>query len=428
MELIRKDGKKILTETNACFLRNRNGNPDRILGITRDITERVELEKRFLQAQKMEALGTLAGGISHDFNNILSSVLGFTELAKLSSENNEETIEYLNQIMSAGLRAKDLVQHILTFSRMADVKKDIIGIKPLVQESLKFLRASVPAEIEIVHEFEDTKGLIMADPTQIHQVLMNLFTNAAYAMKEKGGRLDVRLKSSDISGEEDMLQAKGLKPGKYIQLSVADTGCGIPKELIGRIFEPFFTTKARGEGTGLGLSTVYGIIKDLDGAISVYSAPGQGTTFVVMIPEIQEESSKAEFLINAMPISGRGRILLVDDEEGIVTWMKKALQKLGYEVVSMTGSQDALDRFNETPGEFDLVVTDMSMPRMNGLELARQITLVRPDVPVILCTGFSEGLIDKIIKENGVIKILMKPVILGELAQAVYDAIKSKPF
>ncbi len=387
LELVRKDGIKIWIEITACLLKDSNGKPDRILGISRDITERVELEKRLIHAQKMEALGTLAGGIAHDFNNILSSVFGFAELAKLNNERNEELQESLNQIIAAGMRARDLVRHILTFSRKADIEKKIIKIQPLIKECLKFIKASAPAEIEIQHEFEETEGQLMASPTQIHQVLMNLFTNSTQAMKEKGGTLKVQLKSVNILEGETILQMKGLKPCQYLQLTVTDTGCGIPRELIGRVFEPFFTTKERDEGTGLGLATVYGIIKDIDGAISVYSEPGLGTTFVIMIPEFMGSLLKEKGQTAALYKSGSGKFFLVDDEETIIDWSKKALQKLGYEVVTMNDSLKALERFRQTPNEFDLVLTDMSMPRMSGIDLARQISAIKPDIPIILCTG-----------------------------------------
>ncbi|MCP4721050.1 MAG: GAF domain-containing protein, partial [Desulfobacteraceae bacterium] len=250
LEQIKKDGSKIWTEVTASFLRDKEGKPDRILGVTRNITERKNLEQKFLQAQKMEALGTLAGGIAHDFNNILSSVLGFTELAKMGACSDEETKDNLEQVLAAGIRARDLVKHILTFSRRADVQKSLIQITPLIKECLKFLRASVPATIEIKYDLPISDGIVLADPTQIHQVLMNLFTNAAYAMKENGGILDVRIKSIEIQPGE-IIQAKELKPGRHLQLTIADTGCGIPKPAIPRIFEPFFTTKGRGEGTGM---------------------------------------------------------------------------------------------------------------------------------------------------------------------------------
>jgi len=423
LELIKKDGSKVWTEVKACFLRNENGIPDRILGISRDLTERRHLEQKFRQTQKMEALGTLAGGIAHDFNNILSSVLGFAELAKLGLNGDEETKKNLDQVLMAGIRARDLVKHILTFSRRADAQKDLIQITPLIKECLKFLRASIPVNIEIRQHFEVSDSIVMADLTQIHQVLMNLFTNAAYAMKEKGGVLDFRLRSVEIQACE-IIETQELKPGRYLQLVIADTGCGIPKEEVGRIFEPFFTTKKHGEGTGMGLSAAYGIIMDMGGAISVYSEPGMGTTFQVLLREHQGDPVKDEASVNYLRLTGRGRILLVDDEASIVDWTRQVLLKLGYTVVSATGSLEALDIFKKTPNDFDLVLTDLAMPDMTGIELSGQIKAIQPDIPIILCTGFSEGLTSQIIEANGILDMVMKPVIASELAQVVSKALK----
>ncbi|CCK78637.1 cache domain-containing protein [Desulfobacula toluolica] len=423
LEQIRKNGSKVWTEVTASFLRDKNGKPDRVLGVTRDISKRKNLEHKFQQAQKMEAIGTLAGGIAHDFNNILSSVMGFTELVKLGCIKDEETKKNLDQVLAAGMRARDLVRHILTFSRRADVQKDLIQITPLIKECLKFLRASVPVNIEIRHHFDVTDGIVMADPTQIHQVLMNFFTNAAYAMKEKGGVLEVRLKSIEILNHE-ILQAKELKPGRYLQLAISDTGCGIPKELIERIFEPFFTTKGRIEGTGMGLSTAYGIIKDMGGAISTYSEIGMGTTFQLIIPEHPGESVTSTESADFFLMKGSGRILLVDDEESIVDWTRQVLLKLGYEVIGMSNSLETLEKFKQSPNDYDLVLTDMAMPRMTGLELSKQMISIRPDIPIILCTGFSEGLTSETIKDNGILDMIMKPMIASELARAVSKALK----
>ena len=369
----------------------------------------------------MEALGTLSGGIAHDFNNLLSSILGFTELAK-EGNIDETTKKRLDKVLSAGSRARDLIKHIQIFSRRANVQKKLIQITPLILESLTFLKASIPKNIHIQHKLDESDLMIMADATQIHQIFMNLFTNAAHSMKEKGGALNVQLKSINIQ-KGTLSQANELTPGPYLQLTVADTGYGISPKVIGRIFEPFFTTKKHGEGTGLGLSIIYGIIKEMGGSISVYSEVNMGTTFQVLFPVHHDKAETPKDSTDQYLPSGKGKILLVDDEASIIDWSRQLLLKLGYQVDSMTESLKALKTFKENPQEYDLLITDMAMPQLNGLELSKHILKIRADIPIIICTGFSAGLTPEMIKKHGIFERIMKPMIASELANAVHRAL-----
>ncbi|MBA3009109.1 MAG: PAS domain S-box protein, partial [Desulfobacula sp.] len=387
-------------------------------GTIQDITDRKKMENRIQQTLKMEALGTLAGGIAHDFNNILSSVLGFTELAKLNTMGDQNTQDHLDQVVAAGLRARELVKHILTFSRKADVQKQVLQIVPLIKEGLKFLRASIASNIEIKTCFIRADCAVLADPTQLHQVLMNLFTNAAHAMKERGGTLEVTLESIDLL-KGDHFQSKELDPGKYVRLTLSDTGSGIPKNLIEKIFEPFFTTKSKGEGTGMGLALAYGIIKEMKGNISVYSEPDMGTTFQILLPEQTSADALDTVLQPHIMETGKGKLLLADDEAGILEWMSQLLLKLGYEVVTATNGLEALEKFTRDPGGFNLVLTDLTMPKMTGITLSKQITAIMPDIPIVLCTGFSEALTAETMREFGISEILMKPIIASELARVI---------
>jgi len=422
IELIKKDGTPFMVDIRGYPIKLENQNC--MLGIVRDITdikireqERKNLEIRIRQSQKMEALGTLAGGIAHDFNNILSSIIGFTELAKLNLNEDEEATSNLDEVISAGLRARDLVRHILTFSRKSDAQKDIIQIVPLIKECIKFLKASVSPNIDIRHHFTRTDITVLSDPTQLHQTLMNLFTNSAYAMKEKGGTLEVKLDSINTV-QEGIYPIKEIIPGKYVQLIISDTGCGIPENLIGKIFEPFFTTKGRMEGTGIGLSTVYGIIKEMKGEIFVDSEEGLGTTFEILIPEQTSEPQNSIY-DDVKLTTGKGKILLVDDEPKIVNWCSQVLIRLGYRVTGFMNGMDALEKFKQDSNGFDLILTDLAMPQMTGLELVKQIKEIRSDIPVILCTGFSDGLTNQKIQACGISAMVMKPMIAGELAQVV---------
>ncbi len=426
---ISKTGEQKNLVFNAQILKDADGNIIGTQGTAHDITERkraeeekANLKAQLVQVQKMEAIGTLAGGIAHDFNNILSSVLGFAELAKMNLATGKDAENDLDEVMNAGLRARDLVKHILTFSRKADVQKQPTQIRLLIKEALKFLRASLPTTIEVRSDLGVSDSTVMADPTQIHQILMNLCTNAAHAMQEKGGVLDVRMEEVMLE-EEKLLQFKDLKHGKYIRLTVGDTGHGIPKEIIDRIFDPFFTTKERSEGTGMGLATVHGIVKDMGGTISVYSELGKGTTFDILFPKHEGEAAdltSPRYILK----KGKGRILFVDDEKGIVVSGRQILERLGYEVVATTSSLEALKLFESGSDTLNLVLTDMTMPAMTGLELSKKLTEIRPDIPIVLCTGFSTGITTETIRDAGIREMIKKPMIASELAEAVEKALK----
>ena len=384
-----------------------------------ELEEKARLESLLRQAQKMEAIGTLAGGIAHDFNNILSPIFGYTEMALLALPTDNPAAGDLKQVLVAAKRAKDLVQQILTFSRHREQELKPLRLQFVVKESLKLLRASIPTTITIHEEIDPDCEAVLADPVQIQQVVMNLCTNAYHAMREKGGTLSVCLRMVDIAADD--LMAKSLSaPGRYLQLTVADTGLGMPRELLERIFEPYFTTKKKGEGTGLGLAVVHGIVKGLKGTVTVYSEPGQGTEFHVYLPVVaaapMEDAATATAV--ALP-TGHERVLLVDDDAMILTVMHQLLAGLGYRVEPFSDSEAALAAFQERPQDFDLVITDMTMPKKTGEQLTREMLGIRPELPIILCTGFSEQMSSEKAKALGIRYFLLKPVIMGELARAI---------
>jgi len=398
-----------------------------ILSITRDITERkrAEQERRMLEArlqraEKMEAIGTLAGGIAHDFNNILMATIGFTELARIE-ETPEARNECLAQVMVACKRAKDLVNQILTFSRMQETEKQPVQITPVIKEGIKLLRSSIPSTIEIREAIENKPTVVIADPTQIHQVLMNLCTNSAYAMRQSGGVLQISLKQEEI-GKGAAPAPHGLAPGRYAKLTVSDTGQGIDEASLDRIFDPFYTTKRQGEGTGLGLSVVYGIVKGSGGSVEATSKPGQGTTITVYLPltaPSRETAARDEPEISG----GTERILFVDDEAMLADIAGRVLRSLGYRVTTRTSSVEALELFRARHGDFDLVITDMTMPNMTGADLARQMLAIRPGLPVILCTGYSEIMSAEQARQAGIRGYVMKPLTRREIAKAVRSAL-----
>ena len=389
-------------------------------GVSIDVTERnqaeqqrQQLELQLQQAQKMEALGTLAGGIAHDFNNILAAIIGYTEIVAADTGKEHPNHHYLVRVLEAGERARALVKQILAFSRQSEIEPKPVQLKLIVKEVLKLLRASLPAFIEINQKI-DSEAAVMADPVQIHQVMMNLCTNAGYAMRDKGGLLDVRL--TEVALDEDFVRPHAdRRPGAYLKLSVRDTGTGIAREHLSRVFEPFFTTKPKGEGTGMGLSVVHGIVTRLGGMITVESAPGQGSCFDVYLPSLKSEPSLAVADAKTLPV-GVERILFVDDEIFQTDMLQHMLGLLGYKVTVSNNSPQALALFAKDPMAFDLVITDMIMPEMTGDVLARRILDIRPDLPIILCTGYSENISEPQAKAMGIKAFVLKPLVMQELA------------
>ena len=384
-----------------------------IYGIARDVSERVMYEDQLRQAHKMEAVGTLAGGVAHDFNNILGIILGCAELASDPLEENHPSSEYLQEIRLSVRRAKEVVRQLLNFSQKSDDVQQPMRIDSLVKQSLKLLRSTTPANIEIQSMIADSGFHVMANPTQIHQVIINLFTNAAHATKE-GGTIEVMLKNATSGGTEG-------KQERWLQLTVRDNGCGIAPELLARIFEPYFTTKDVGKGSGMGLAVVHGIVSSHGGHIQVSSAPDKGTTFDVFLPAVDPQGHAPPLddkHVEPLP-GGSETILVVDDEAVIHGAIRSSLEALGYDVEDFSAPLDALDRLQAAPQRFDLLITDMAMPKMTGDMLAMKCRAVRPHLPVILCTGFSERIEGKTPEELDVSAVLLKPIDLKTLALAV---------
>ncbi len=416
-ENIRRNGERVQVTWMNKAIYDEAGNVSEILCVGIDVTEKWQLEKRLAQAQKMESIGTLAGGIAHDFNNILSAVIGYTELSLIDIPKGSALQNNLQQVLKAGGRAKDLVRQILTFSRQRENELVPVKVSLIVNEALKLLRASLPTTIKMRHHIKSYLA-VLTDPTNIHQVLMNLCTNASFAMQEEGGVLEVSL--SDVDLDADFAkQHPDVKPGKFIRLIVSDTGYGMSPEVSERIFDPFFTTKKMGQGTGMGLSVVHGIVKSHGGTIIVESSPGKGSAFSVFLPAIESEVTDQVDQAQLV-ITGNERILFVDDEDFQADIGKRMLERLGYRVTAKTNSVEALDLFRQTPDEFDLVITDMTMPNMTGDVLARRLIAIRPDIPIIVCTGYSARINPDIIKEIGIKEMAMKPVVMKDIAQMIH--------
>ncbi|MEW5722057.1 MAG: response regulator [Thermodesulfobacteriota bacterium] len=395
-----------------------------VQAVAEDITLPKRLEAQLRQTHKMEAVGTLAGGIAHDFNNILAAIVGYTELARLDLPPGSPVRSHLDQVFQGALRAKDLVRQILTFSRQTEQERRPVEIALIVSEGLRFLRASLPTTIEIRQKISEERAVVEADPTQVHQVLMNLCANAAHAMREKGGVLEVSLSTVRLDEEEASLFAN-LNPGVYQLLSVRDTGPGMEPEILERVFEPFFTTKGPGEGTGMGLAVVHGIIRSHGGTITVDSLPGQGTTFNTYLPLI-EGPPPSELGPPQAPATGSETILFVDDEPPLAQFVFEALSRLGYKVVTRTDPRQALADFQDRPEAFDLVITDMTMPHLTGEQMAARMLALRPDLPIILCTGFSEMILEEKARALGIEDYIMKPFETREFAGTVRRVLDRK--
>ena len=383
------------------------------LSLYRDITEFKKLENQIQQAQKMESIGNLAGGIAHDFNNILFPIIGMAELLLDDLPQDSPERENAEEIFKAGKRGSDLVKQILAFSRQSKHRMIPTRVQNILKEVLKLSRSAIPSNIEISRDIQPDCGLILADPTQVHQVAMNIITNAYHAVEENGGQIHVRLREVNLN------KSDRLDPGKYAVLSISDTGHGMPANLINRIFDPYFTTKEQGKGTGLGLAVVHGIVKEHKGDVIVYSEVGKGSTFNVYLPLLEKSKTYDKIHTDEEIRLGTERILLVDDELSIAKLEKLLLERVGYFVTMRTSSSDALEAFKVNPLNFDLVISDMTMPNMTGIQLARELKQIRPDIPIIICTGFSEWINEEKAEKIGIEGFITKPVIKSELSKII---------
>lgn len=429
--IVRPDNSVRWVRIQTVPIRKPNGDMLSLAGVAEDITERKRVEealtktqRQFRQSSRMEAIGTLAGGIAHDFNNILTAIFGFTELALATVPKESRTQRNLQEVLTAGHRAKHLVLQILTFSRQAGQGKRLTPIHMVVREALKLLRSTIPTTIEIRQSLK-TEATILADPTQMHQIIINLCTNAEYAMRESGGILNVTLE--DVEVTEDLAgMISGLQVGPHVRLTVQDTGSGMTPEVLERLFDPFFTTKPIGEGSGMGMAVVHGIITGHKGAIVVDSVVNKGTKIEVYLPTVPTQA--LEPLHDQSPIpTGKETILFVDDEETIVRLGKELLTQLGYTVEVHTSSIEALSVFRQDPHRFDLVITDQTMPGLTGEALSRELLRIRPDLPIILCTGFSHVISAERAKALGIQGYLMKPLAIRDLVPIIRHVLDKTP-
>jgi PAS domain S-box-containing protein len=414
--LIGKNGKEVAIADSGAPIFDAD---DQLIGaiiVFRDVTEEQLLEKKLQQAQKMEAIGTLAGGIAHDFNNILSAIIGYTELSLEDVEKGSIIEEKLQEVFMAGIRAKDLIAQILSFARRS---KDVVApiqINGIIKEVLNMIRSTIPTTIEIKEDI-NSSSMILGNITHIHQIIVNLCTNAAWAMQDEGGTLEVSLNDVNINSMSEMAKA-GLEPGDYLSITVSDTGVGIEPHIINLIFDPYFTTKPIGEGSGMGLAVVHGLVKSYHGKITVNSEPRKGTGFTIHFPITKSDQILQPYGPEHLP-SGTEKLLLVDDEAAIANIYGLSLKRLGYRVTTRTSAVEALDLFRAKPKDFDLVITDMTMPVMTGEVLAAELMAIRPEIPVIVSTGYSKRISESQARQNGIKALVIKPIIKAELAKTV---------
>jgi PAS domain S-box-containing protein len=419
------DGRPVELEVTISPATDPTGSVIGGLVTEKDVTQENALQRQVRQAQKMEALGTLAGGISHDFNNILGAIVINTELALLDLDPSNPARRPLPLVLQAANRGKDLIKQIITFSRQREWERQPLEIAPVIKEGLKFLGSTLPKDVTLHEAVAADCGAILGDPSQIHQVLVNLAQNAALAMSDRGGDMEVKLEPLEV--DTDMvIRHPDLRPGPYVRLTVADSGCGIRPEVLERIFEPFFTTRETGGGSGLGLAVVHSIVKSYKGAINVYSEPGKGSVFHVYLPRLEKETPAGGTARPLQPVRGRERILFVDDEAVQRTSLTEGLTRLGYKVTARAEGRSALTAFKKDPKVFDLVITDQTMPRMSGVELAAALVKIRPDIPIVLCTGFSEKVNGGTVGRNGIREFIMKPFTLQEITTLIRKALNKE--
>lgn len=424
--VVRPDGAIRWIHDRAFPVRNAAGEIVRVVGAAEDITDRRQLEEQFHQAQKMEAIGQLAGGVAHDFNNILATILGNVQLALIDTAEEHPARESLGEIQNASLRATSLVQQILAFSRHQPQQRRVIDLSATVREAAGFLRATIPSIVELNCSTDRSAPLVLADATQVYQVIANLCTNAWHALDDQPGRIDVTLEAVTFSADRSPPIAR-LSPGSFACLTVADSGKGMDAATLERVFEPFFTTKAPGKGTGLGLAVVHGVVQSHSGAITVTSTPGQGTTFTIYFPAATAAPTDIPAASSSAYCGGHEHILYLDDEDSLVSLTTRLLERMGYRVSGFTRAEDALESFRRNPADFDLIITDLNMPGIPGVHFAADLLKVRPDMPIVLCSGHVTSELRELARRTGIREILYKPSTMEELSAVIRrQAIKGR--